>query len=183
MRQSQVNPQISLGFSDLLRESVPRQSPDIIMVGEVRDAETAGEPRCGRPTAGIWCSRRSTPRSPRRRCSRHAGWGCTRISCPPCLRGIVSQRLVRTLCPHCKVSFDLSIVPYTFDEVRPWLTPREEGKVLYASKGCTAVPDDGIRVADGGIRGAEGFAGDSRPGYWTASRSRRSATPPRRKKC
>ena len=40
MRQSQVNPQISLGFSDLLR-SVLRQSPDIIMVGEVRDAETA----------------------------------------------------------------------------------------------------------------------------------------------
>lgn len=40
LRQSQVNPLIHLGFSELLR-SVLRQSPDVIMVGEIRDAETA----------------------------------------------------------------------------------------------------------------------------------------------
>src|SRR2546423_7062089 len=40
LRQSQVNPLIDLGFSELLR-SVLRQSPDVIMVGEIRDEETA----------------------------------------------------------------------------------------------------------------------------------------------
>src|SRR5690606_33038048 len=40
LRQSQVNPGIGLTFSDLLR-SVMRQSPDVIMVGEIRDPETA----------------------------------------------------------------------------------------------------------------------------------------------
>ncbi len=54
-----------------------------------------------------------------------------------CLRGIISQRLVRTLCPNCKTSFDLSFAPHTFDDVRPWLGP-DEGKVLYAPKGCPA---------------------------------------------
>ena len=51
------------------------------------------------------------------------------------LRGVISQRLVRTLCPHCKVSFDLSDAPHTFDEVTPFLSPGE-GKHLYAHRGC-----------------------------------------------
>src|SRR5262249_61326557 len=38
-----------------------------------------------------------------------------------CLRGVVAQRLVRTLCPECKVAVDLLLSPHTFDEVRPWL--------------------------------------------------------------
>jgi type II secretory ATPase GspE/PulE/Tfp pilus assembly ATPase PilB-like protein len=53
------------------------------------------------------------------------------------LRGVVAQRLVRTLCPKCRVSIDLAEAPHTFDEIRPWLTANE-GKVIYASKGCEA---------------------------------------------
>jgi len=53
------------------------------------------------------------------------------------LLGIISQRLVRTLCDLCKISFDLSMAPHTFDEVRPWLAP-EEGHKLFAPKGCPA---------------------------------------------
>ena len=52
-----------------------------------------------------------------------------------CVRGVVAQRLVRTLCPKCKIGFDLSAAPHTFDDVRPWLNP-DEGRMLYAPEGC-----------------------------------------------
>jgi type II secretory ATPase GspE/PulE/Tfp pilus assembly ATPase PilB-like protein len=52
-----------------------------------------------------------------------------------CLRGVVAQRLVRTLCPDCRVAFDLSDAPHMFDEVRP-LLEADEGRALYAAVGC-----------------------------------------------
>jgi len=42
---------------------------------------------------------------------------------------------VRTLCPDCRIEFDLSLAPHTFDDVRPWLT-EDQGNALHASKGC-----------------------------------------------
>ena len=39
------------------------------------------------------------------------------------LLGVVAQRLVRSLCPKCKVEFDITDAPYTFEEVRKWLEP------------------------------------------------------------
>jgi type II secretory ATPase GspE/PulE/Tfp pilus assembly ATPase PilB-like protein len=51
------------------------------------------------------------------------------------LLGVIAQRLVRGLCPKCKVRIDIGDVPGTFDEVRPWLQPGE-GEALYAAKGC-----------------------------------------------
>src|SRR5439155_22572259 len=51
------------------------------------------------------------------------------------LRGVIGQRLVRTLCPNCKQGFDLTDAPHTFDDVRPWLNA-DEGNMLYAPRGC-----------------------------------------------
>jgi len=51
------------------------------------------------------------------------------------LRGVVAQRLIRTLCPACKMTFDLTMAPLTFAEVKPWLEPGQ-GQLLYAPKGC-----------------------------------------------
>src|SRR5205814_6635873 len=53
------------------------------------------------------------------------------------LRGVVAQRLLRTLCPKCKIGFDLSDAPHTFDDVRSWLGANE-GHTLFAPKGCDA---------------------------------------------
>ena len=53
------------------------------------------------------------------------------------LRGVVAQRLVRTLCPQCKTKFDLSDAPHTFEDVRPLLN-NDDGKFLYAPRGCAA---------------------------------------------
>jgi type II secretory ATPase GspE/PulE/Tfp pilus assembly ATPase PilB-like protein len=146
MRQSQVNPQIELGFSQLLR-SVLRQSPDIIMVGEVRDAETA-ETAVRAANSGhlVFATIHAPVAAAAVQSMRGLGVHAHFLS--SCLRGIVSQRLVRTLCPNCKVSFDLSIAPHTFDEVRPWLSP-EEGKMLYASKGCPACQMSGYTSRTG----------------------------------
>ncbi|MFZ5833413.1 MAG: type II/IV secretion system protein, partial [Planctomycetota bacterium] len=52
-----------------------------------------------------------------------------------CLLGIVSQRLVRTLCPHCRIGYDLSGAPETFADVRRWLEPGE-GELIYSAPGC-----------------------------------------------
>jgi len=42
---------------------------------------------------------------------------------------------VRTLCPHCRTSFDVSHAPHMFDDVKKWLG-RGEGEELYAPRGC-----------------------------------------------
>jgi type II secretory ATPase GspE/PulE/Tfp pilus assembly ATPase PilB-like protein len=51
------------------------------------------------------------------------------------LLGVIAQRLVRGLCPVCKVRIELGEMPATFEEVRPWLQPGQ-GEALYAAKGC-----------------------------------------------
>jgi general secretion pathway protein E len=133
LRQSQVNPQIDLNFATLLR-SVLRQSPDIIMVGEIRDPETAETAvRAANRGHLVFATIHAPIAAAAIQSMRGLGVHSHFLSTS--LRGIISQRLARTLCDKCKTSFDLSFAPHTFDEVRPWLGP-EEGKVLYAPKGC-----------------------------------------------
>jgi type II secretory ATPase GspE/PulE/Tfp pilus assembly ATPase PilB-like protein len=54
----------------------------------------------------------------------------------------VAQRLVRTLCPSCRVSFDLSSAPDTFADVQSLLTG-DDGKRLFAPRGCEACHSTG----------------------------------------
>ena len=63
--------------------------------------------------------------------------GVTPAFLASCLRGAVAQRLIRTLCPTCKIAFDLSDATIIFDEVRPWLEPGE-GQKLYGPGKCDA---------------------------------------------
>jgi type II secretory ATPase GspE/PulE/Tfp pilus assembly ATPase PilB-like protein len=135
IRQSQVNPRLELDFPDLLR-SVLRQSPDVIMVGEVRDPVTAATVVQAASSGHLVLATLHAPTS--------AGgvqsmlqFGVRPYFLASTLRGVVAQRLVRTLCPACKVAFDLSQAPGTFDEYRPWLSA-EEGQTLYAARGCSA---------------------------------------------
>lgn len=133
LRQSQVNPAVDLGFATLLR-SMLRQSPDVIMVGEVRDPETAETAVRAANSGHLVFATIHAPvaaAAPQNMLS----LGIHPHFLSTALRGIVSQRLVRTLCPDCKSSFDLSDAPHTFDEIRPWLN-EGEGRKLYAAKGC-----------------------------------------------
>jgi type II secretory ATPase GspE/PulE/Tfp pilus assembly ATPase PilB-like protein len=133
LRQSQINPQIELTFATLLR-SVLRQSPDVIMIGEIRDHETA-ETAVRAANSGhlVLATIHAPVAAAAVQSIRSLGVHPHFLSTS--LRGCISQRLVRTLCPACKVTFDLTYAPHTFDEVRPWLG-NDEGKVLFAPKGC-----------------------------------------------
>jgi len=135
MRQSQINPMIDLDFATLLR-SVLRQSPDVIMIGEIRDPETA---RIAVRAANSGHLVLSTLHAPVAAAAIQSmrSLGIHDHFLATALRGIVSQRLVRGFCHACKQSFDLSHAPETFEEVRHLLPPNT-GNELVAAQGCEA---------------------------------------------
>jgi type II secretory ATPase GspE/PulE/Tfp pilus assembly ATPase PilB-like protein len=132
IRQSQINLTIDLTFDELLR-SVLRQAPDVIMIGEIRDIETARTAVRAAASGHLVLT------------TLHASLATTaihtmlRLKVHPhllamSLLGVVSQRLLRTLCPNCRQPFE---APPTglFDEVQSRLEPGE-GQQLYAPGGC-----------------------------------------------
>jgi type II secretory ATPase GspE/PulE/Tfp pilus assembly ATPase PilB-like protein len=133
IRQSQINTKLDLGFAELLR-SVLRQSPDVIMVGEIRDPETAEVAVRAANSGHLVLATLHAP------IAAAAVQSLLRLGVHPhflssSLLGVVAQRLMRTLCPKCRVTFDLGDASHTFDEVRPWLEPGQ-GQALYGPKGC-----------------------------------------------
>ena len=78
--------------------TVLRQDPDIIMVGEIRDTETAGSP-CRRRSRVIWCCPRCTNDALLDYAS--AGFEGPRLLITSTVIGILAQRLVRVICSHC----------------------------------------------------------------------------------
>jgi len=98
--QMQVQHQIELGFAEGVR-ALMRQDPDIIMVGEIRDLETAEMAVQSALTGHLVLSTLHTNDAP------SAVTRLMELGLPPYLlnatmNGIMAQRLVRTLCPHCK---------------------------------------------------------------------------------
>ncbi|HVS71841.1 MAG TPA: GspE/PulE family protein [Phycisphaerae bacterium] len=135
VRQSQVNPAIDLNFSDLLR-AVMRQSPDVIMIGEIRDPETAGIAiRAANSGHMVLATIHATAAAGAVQSMRALGVHSHFLA--TALRAVVAQRLVRTLCPKCRTAFDLADAPHTFDEISHLLSARD-GKVLWAPRGCEA---------------------------------------------
>jgi type II secretory ATPase GspE/PulE/Tfp pilus assembly ATPase PilB-like protein len=128
VRQSQVNLKHGVDFPDLLR-SVLRQSPDVIMVGEIRDALTAQTAVRAANSGHLVFATLHAP------IAAAAIQSMLNLDVHPhflstCLLGVVAQRLVRVLDPSTKVAFDMTDAPRTFEEVRTWLKPGE-GKVIY----------------------------------------------------
>lgn len=98
--QIQVNEKIGLSFGALLR-SVLRQDPDIIMVGEIRDAETAQLAVRAALTGHQVLATLHTNDAPSA-VSRLFDMGIPNFLLAASLSGVIAQRLVRTLCPACK---------------------------------------------------------------------------------
>lgn len=104
IRQSQVNPKIGLTFAGGLR-SFLRQDPDIIMVGEIRDGETATVAVQAALTGHLVLSTLHTNDAPGA-ISRLIDMGVETFLVSSSLSGIIAQRLVRKICEKCKESYE-----------------------------------------------------------------------------
>jgi len=133
--QMQVVPAIELGFAEGVR-ALMRQDPDIIMVGEIRDLETAEMAVQAALTGHLVLSTLHTNDAP------SAVARLLELGVPPyllnaTLNGVMAQRLVRTLCPHCKQKLELQ---RTEDQqawealVAPWKS--KHPAKLYKPVGC-----------------------------------------------
>ena len=98
--QVQINEKIGLTFGGALR-SILRQDPDIIMVGEIRDAETAHLAVRAALTGHLVLSTLHTNDAPSS-VGRLADMGVPPFLLAPSLRAVAAQRLVRRLCPSCR---------------------------------------------------------------------------------
>ena len=112
--QMQVTPAIDLGFAEGLR-ALMRQDPDIIMVGEIRDLETAEMAVQAALTGHLVLSTLHTNDAPSA-VTRLLELGIKPYLLVATLNGVMAQRLVRILCPHCKQKIDLHRV----EDVHAW---------------------------------------------------------------
>jgi general secretion pathway protein E len=118
--QMQVNHGINLNFSAGVR-ALMRQDPDIIMVGEIRDLETANMAIQAALTGHLVLSTLHTNDSPSS-VSRLLELGAPAYLIRATVRGIMSQRLVRILCPHCKAYGPLDLDAWQ-QLTQPWAMP------------------------------------------------------------
>ena len=115
--QMQVQQNIGLNFADGVR-TLLRQDPDIIMVGEIRDIETADMAIQAALTGHLVLSTLHTNDAPSA-ITRLLELGVPAYLINSTLLGVMAQRLVRTLCPHCKTKGDISDEAWQ-ELVSPW---------------------------------------------------------------
>ncbi|AUF99134.1 type II secretion system protein E [Pseudomonas sp. 09C 129] len=138
--QMQVQHNIELTFASGVR-ALMRQDPDIIMIGEIRDLETAEMAIQAALTGHLVLSTLHTNDAPGA-ISRLLELGVAPYLIKATLLGVMAQRLVRTLCPHCKT-------PLTLDEgdwqslTRPWQAPLPSH--AHGATGCLECRDTGYR--------------------------------------
>ncbi|HSI45276.1 MAG TPA: GspE/PulE family protein, partial [Methylophilus sp.] len=104
--QMQVTQNIGLGFAEGIR-TLMRQDPDIIMVGEIRDQQTADMAIQAALTGHLVLSTLHTNDAPSA-ITRLLDLGVPAYLIHSSVLGIMAQRLVRTLCPHCKIEGEIS---------------------------------------------------------------------------
>lgn len=128
INQVQVNQRSGVGFANGLR-SILRQDPDVVMVGEIRDQETAEIAVRAALTGHLVLSSIHT-NSASTTPSRLLDMGVEPYLVGSALVGVMAQRLVRRLCPRCRVEVPLSPADRL---LFPMLSPHES---VFAPKGC-----------------------------------------------
>ncbi|MEK7665007.1 MAG: GspE/PulE family protein [Patescibacteria group bacterium] len=149
INQSQVKPEIGYTFASGLRQ-ILRQDPNIIMVGEIRDEETANLVINAALTGHVVLSTLHANSSigviPRL-----IDMGIRPFLIPSTLRIIISQRLIRTLCPHCKTKIRPSekTKDYILERIKNMPSPAgknlklEDTFFIYKAKGCDKCKSSG----------------------------------------
>ena len=129
VNQVQINEKTGMTFSSGLR-SILRQDPDIIAVGEIRDGETADIAMRAAITGHLVLSTLHTNDAPST-IDRLLDMGVESFLISSALKGVISQRLVRRICPSCRVEYTASE-----EEQRMLHMPYVPGRKFYKGKGC-----------------------------------------------
>ncbi|CAE6949947.1 MULTISPECIES: GspE/PulE family protein [Pseudomonas] len=138
--QMQVQHNIDLNFASGVR-ALMRQDPDIIMVGEIRDLETAEMAIQAALTGHLVLSTLHTNDAPSA-ITRLLELGVPHYLLRATLLGVMAQRLVRTLCPHCKAPVELAEEDWQ-NLTKPWSAPLPTG--AHTAVGCLECRDTGYR--------------------------------------
>lgn len=141
VNQIHVKPQIGLTFANGLR-SIVRQDPDIIMVGEIRDAETADIAIQAALTGHMVFSTVHT-NDAAGAISRLSDMGIENYLMASALLGVLAQRLIRKICPHCKELIKLS--NQTLDKFGPEFEHILQSHETFEGKGCENCNQTGYR--------------------------------------
>ncbi|MCF6147823.1 MAG: type II secretion system ATPase GspE [Candidatus Kuenenia sp.] len=136
VNQIQVNPQIDLTFASGLR-SILRHDPDVVLIGEIRDRETASIAVQASLTGHLVFSTLHTNDSASA-FTRLMDMGIEDYLISSCLVGILAQRLVRRLCPKCREL-------YMPEPEVSQTVGIEEGVALYGPKGCDECNNSGLK--------------------------------------
>ncbi|MFA6989455.1 MAG: ATPase, T2SS/T4P/T4SS family [Candidatus Gastranaerophilaceae bacterium] len=142
INQTQVNPKADITFASCMR-AILRQDPDIILVGEIRDKETLEAAISAALTGHLVLSTIHT-NSAAATVTRLAEMGAKNYLIASSLTGVIAQRLVRRLCPHCKT-------PYcaTKDEAKQIFTQIEDAeqfttRKIFKAAGCDKCNHEGF---------------------------------------
>jgi general secretion pathway protein E len=136
IQQVQVNPKVGLSFADALR-SILRQDPDKIMIGEIRDHETLEIAIKAALTGHLVISTLHT-NDAISSIPRMVDMGIEHYLISGALVAIQAQRLVRKICPHCKV--EEKIPSSTIEEIGAFIP---DGAKFYTGSGCKECNDSG----------------------------------------
>ena len=143
--QIAVQPVLGVTFGSILR-NILRQDPDIIMIGEMRDLETAQNAIQAALTGHLVLSTLHTNDAPSA-VTRLLDLGIPPFLVQATLIGVLAQRLVRKICPYCKASFEMDVSELT----EMGLDIHQKGKIaLYRGEGCIKCRGTGY-LGRGGI--------------------------------
>ncbi len=142
--QMQVNPKINLTFASGLR-SIVRQDPDVILVGEIRDTETAEIAIQSALTGHLVFSTLHTNDSASA-VTRLRDMGIEPFLIASSVNAILAQRLVRIICPHCKEQY----TPSHDELAKLGVCPKEGERVMVSrGRGCPSCHDTGYKGRSG----------------------------------
>jgi type II secretory ATPase GspE/PulE/Tfp pilus assembly ATPase PilB-like protein/CheY-like chemotaxis protein len=134
--QVQTNEKAGLTFASALR-SILRQDPDVVLVGEIRDKETAQIALQASLTGHLVLSTLHTNDAPNA-VTRLVDIGMEAFKIAPALRGVIAQRLMRRLCPSCRLATTDPVSERIAKHVPP-------GATLYQAVGCPECSMTGYR--------------------------------------
>ena len=139
INQIQVKPQIGLTFANALR-SIVRQDPDVIMIGEIRDLETAQIAVQSALTGHMVLSTLHT-NDAASTINRLLDMGMDDYLLTSTVNGILAQRLVRTLCTHCRQAYPA--LPEVVEDMQLKRYTQADPVVLWRPIGCKDCGDTG----------------------------------------